>query len=140
MGDNNSLYVFMSNNKVFCTMYRFPGENTTLLDAAFASGVQGMIISDYPNAQNGDIWDGTQFIKNSPERNSAIGERVALLVDNEIVDILDLEKEYPYYERWINGFSGPHVGFNATGYDYDTITPGSTWDGEKFTLPLQELN
>lgn len=131
---NNSFFCFMSNNKVFCTMERSPGPLNDLLTAAFASDVKGMIITDYPDAQRGDIWNGTGFTKMSIEVGSEIGERIALIVENEIVDILELSKNYPYYNNWIEGFSKDHVGFNATGYE--NVRSGSTWDGEKFTLPV----
>jgi hypothetical protein len=130
----NGLYVFMNkDNKVFCTMDRFPGPLNDLLAAAFASDVKGMIITDYPNAQRGDIWNGSGFTKMFPEVEPEYEERVALLVDNEIVDILDLSKNYPYYQIWIDGFSNEHFGFDATGYE--NVRSGSTWDGTSFTLP-----
>lgn len=122
-----------NNNEVFCTMERSPSPLNDLLTAAFASGVKGMIITDYPNAERGDIWNGLGFTKMSVEVGLESGERVALLVENEIVDILDLSKNYPYYNRWIEGFSGEHFGFNATGYE--NVRSGSTWDGNSFTLP-----
>jgi len=131
----NSLFVFINkdNNKVFCVMDRFPGPLNDLLTAAFASEVQGMIITEYPNAQRGDIWDGSNFIKMSLEQDPELEERVALLVENEIVDILELDKVYPYYNIWIEGFSKEHFGFNATGYE--NVRSGSIWDGKSFTLP-----
>jgi hypothetical protein len=128
-----SLFVFMNQNKVFCTMERQPGPHEDLLKAVFESGVQGMVISQYPNAQPGDIWDGSNFIKMSPEVEPVLEERIGLLVDNELVDTLDLDPSYPYYNIWLDGFSKEHVGFNATGYD--NVRSGSTWNGEFFTLP-----
>ena len=127
----NSHFVFMGeDNKVFCTMERFPGPLNDLLTAAFASGVQGMNISEYPNAQRGDVWDGSDFVKMSAAVDPVFEERIALLVDNEIVDILDLDKNYPYYNRWIDGFSKKHIGMNATGYD--NARSGAIWNGESF--------
>jgi hypothetical protein len=131
-----SVFAFINNNnnKVFALLERFPGPLEDLLTAAFASGVQGMIITDYPNAQPGDIWDGSNFIKMSEDVSPVFEERVGLLVDNELVDILDLHPSYPYYNIWIEGFSNPHTGLNATGHK-ENLRSGSTWDGESFTLP-----
>jgi hypothetical protein len=126
-------YIFMSENKVFATMERFDPEEEALYTAAFASGVQGRIISDFPTAQVGDVWDGSKFVETSPRTSQDEGERVALMVGDEIVEIEELQKTYPYYEKWIAGFSGEHVGFNATGYP--NVRSGSTWDGQSFTLP-----
>ena len=130
----SSIFVFIGkdDNKVFCTMQRFAGALNDLLTAAFASGIQGMIITDYPDAQRGDIWDGSKFIKMSDTLGPETGERVALMVDNEIVDILELDPNYPYYNNWINGFSKEHFGLNATGII--NARSGSTWTGESFIL------
>jgi hypothetical protein len=130
---SDSRFVFMNDNKVFCLMDRPPGPLQTMLTAAFLSGIQGMIISQYPNAQRGDIWDGSNFIKMSPETEPVLEERIALLVDNEIIDILELDPGYPYYNIWLEGFSKEHIGFDASGYE--NVRSGSTWDGESFTLP-----
>ena len=127
------IYVFMSDNKVFATMERFEPAEEALYTAAFASGVQGRIISEFPNAQVGDIWDGSRFIETSPRTPQQEGERVALMVENEIVEIEELNPTYTYYDKWVAGFSGEHVGFDATGYP--NCRSGSTWDGHSFTLP-----
>lgn len=128
-----SSFVFVNNNKVFFLLHVNSGSLADLLTAAFDSGVQGMDISNYPNAQEGDIWNGTDFIKMSSETVTEEEERVALMVDNEIIFTLDLDPSYPYYHIWKDGFSKPHVGFNATGYD--NIVSGAVWDGNSFTPP-----
>jgi hypothetical protein len=130
----SSTFVFIGkdDNKVFCTMQRFAGALNDLLTAAFASGIQGMVITDYPDAQRGDVWNGTGFTKMSDTVGPETGERIGLLVDNELVDILELDPAYPYYDNWINGFSKEHFGLNATGMM--NARSGSTWDGESFTL------
>jgi len=133
MNFNGNTFVFMNNNKVFAFLHVTPGPDNDLLTAAFASGVQGMDISNYPNAQPGDIWNGTDFIKMSPEVEPEVEERIGLLVDNEIVYTLDLDPSYPYCDIWKDGFSKEHTGFNATGHD--NIRSGSTWDGQSFALP-----
>lgn len=131
---DSAFYIFMDqNNKIFCTMQRFPGPLNNLLKAAFASNVKGMNISNYPLAQRGDIWDGNDFIKMSDPVPPETEERIALLVENEIVDILDLHPDYPYYDKWIKGFDNPHTGMDATGYE--NVISGATWNGEMFILP-----
>jgi hypothetical protein len=126
-------YVFMSNNKVFATMERFDPAEEALYTAAFASGVQGKIITEFPTAQVGDVWDGSKFIETSPRTAPEEGVRVALMVETEIVEIEELQPTYPYYEKWMAGFSGEHVGFDATGYP--NVRSGSTWDGQSFHAP-----
>jgi hypothetical protein len=130
---NGSSFVFMNNNKVFALLHVIPSPENDLLTAAVASGAQGMNISNYPNAQPGDIWNGTDFIKMSPEVEPEMGERIGLLVGNELVYTLDLDPAYPYYQIWKDGFAKEHIVFNATGHD--NIYSGATWDGKSFTRP-----
>lgn len=130
----SSMFVFIGkeDNKVFCTMQRFAGPLNDLLTAAFDTGVQGMNITEYPDAHRGDIWNGTGFTKVSNIEGVETGERIGLLVDNEIVDILELDPSYPYYDNWINGFSKEHFSLNATGML--NVRSGSIWNGETFIL------
>lgn len=128
-----NVFVFMNENKVFALMYRSSPEEMELLTAAFASGVQGMIVPENKDVEAGDIWNGSEFIKTVPAGDLISGEKVALLVGNEVVNVMDLNTDYPFYSKWIDGFSKDHVGFNATGYE--NVLSGSTWNGEYFTLP-----
>ena len=64
-----------------------------------------------------------------------VERRFALVVENEIIDILESDESYPYHERWTEGFSKNPIGFDATGYEGVEI--GSVWNGNSFTPPTE---
>lgn len=55
-------YAFLSNNVVFATYYI---DDSTYFakkwEAAFASNPTGMEITNFPEAQEGWVWDGNKF-------------------------------------------------------------------------------
>ena len=56
--------------------------------------------------------------------------RYALIVENEIFDIIQIDGDFPFAEKWKEGFSKNLVGIKTNGDEQIGI--GSTWDGEKF--------
>ena len=63
-------------------------------------------------------------------------KRFALVVENEVFEILIVDESFPFYQRWVDGFSGEHIGMDAS--DMENVEIGSIWDGNKFSLPEKE--